>query len=79
MPMLVYLPLLWVTDRHAQIVLASVGLVVDISRVDPIAYNVMGRFGHWRRQDGSDGERAGLLSMPRLKEGIRIPGTRYVF
>ena len=81
--MLVYIPLLWVTDRHTQIVLACVGIVLDLSRVDFIVINLYGRLGSWRTSEGNEGmresagqgaERVGLLSMPKLKEDLRLPG-----
>lgn len=71
-PMCVYTPLLWVEDRNTQIILASLGILVDLARVDLIAYNIMGRFSRWT--ENRDGEARGLLSMPKLKEGIRVPG-----
>lgn len=86
-PLLVYLPLVWVADRRTQVILASAGILVDLSRVDYIAINLLGRFGRWREQGTSRGgsesgsrsdadrERMGLLSMPKLKEDIRLPGT----
>lgn len=70
-PMLVYTPLLLITQRRAQITLAALGIIVDLARVDLVAYNLMGRFARW----SATPERRGLLAMPRLKEGIRIPGT----
>jgi hypothetical protein len=86
--MLVYAPLLWVTDRHTQIALACAGIVLDLSRVDYIVINLYGRFGRWRRRERTttglgegegQGERQGLLSMPRLKDDLRLPGTSVIY
>jgi hypothetical protein len=75
-----------VTDRTAQIVLASLGIVVDILRIDVIAYNLMGRW-HLRRkvkqwarsrtQDTQDTDRPGNYkwhNMPDMPDGLRLPG-----
>ncbi|RSH92466.1 hypothetical protein EHS25_008882 [Saitozyma podzolica] len=83
LPMFVYLPLIWVTNRTAQIVIASLGIAVDIMRLDLIAYNLMGRW-HLRRQAkewaksqpvGPAEHRPGVKwhNMPSMPEGFRIP------
>jgi hypothetical protein len=81
-------PLIWVTNRTAQIVIASLGIAVDIMRLDLIAYNLMGRW-HLRRQAkewaksqpvGPAEHRPGVKwhNMPSMPEGFRIPGERDV-
>jgi hypothetical protein len=70
-PMFVYAPLLVITNHRAQITLAALGIVVDLARLDLVAYNLMGRFRRW----SASPERRGLLAMPRLKDDIRIPGA----
>ncbi|GFZ51669.1 hypothetical protein JCM24511_09437, partial [Saitozyma sp. JCM 24511] len=83
LPMFVYLPLIWVTSRTAQIIIASLGIAVDIMRLDLIAYNLMGRW-HLRRQVkewaksqpvGPGEQRPGVKwhNMPSMPEGFRIP------
>jgi len=68
-PMFLYLPLLWTKHRHMHIILATLGLVFDVVRVDLLVWNIVGR---WQaRRDGNVKVR--WWSMPKLKPGIRIP------
>jgi hypothetical protein len=79
----------WVTNRHAQIVLASVGIVVDLIRFDALFFYFGGRYLEWKqaradRQRVARGEisadqaatySASPLRMVDLPQGLRLPGA----
>jgi hypothetical protein len=71
--MFLYMPLLWVKHRRTHIVLASLGLVADVMRVDLLAWNLIGRWQAWKGRK----VKISWWRMPVLKEGVRIPGQPF--
>ncbi|KAL1408821.1 hypothetical protein Q8F55_005635 [Vanrija albida] len=78
LPMLVYLPLIWVTSRPAQIALATVAIIVDLVRLDSVALIIWGRLNQYRRfrreraagadpQRGAAGGSIGRVDLPSMK------------
>ncbi|ORX35876.1 bacterial low temperature requirement A protein-domain-containing protein [Kockovaella imperatae] len=82
-PMLVYFPLLFVTSRKAQIILAILGIVVDVIRLDLIFFAIRGHVHQWKlrkeyhRTDAADRgpapEQFKLHRIPSLPDHFRIP------
>ncbi|ODO03664.1 hypothetical protein L198_02515, partial [Cryptococcus wingfieldii CBS 7118] len=78
-PMFVLLPLIWVTSRPAQIVLATLLIIIDIMRIDLIFLLIRGRIHAYRqrRQEGIKGLQAwgfkGWHRMPDVKGGGAVP------
>ncbi|ORY30203.1 bacterial low temperature requirement A protein-domain-containing protein [Naematelia encephala] len=73
LPMFLYLPLIWVTSRHAQIILASLGIAVDLIRVDLFVHYIRGRILQWRHGDhDTQAKKIALHKMPDLPN-MRIP------
>jgi len=78
-----------VTNRHTQIILASVGIVVDLIRFDVVFYYIGGRIMEWRKYKADQrrlaaGEinesdaahwSANPLRLVNFPEGFRLPGT----
>ncbi|RSH88423.1 uncharacterized protein EHS24_000968 [Apiotrichum porosum] len=86
LPMFVYLPLIWVTSRRAQIIIATVGICVDLCRIDAVFMYIGGRYLRWRtRREEERRIQAGemrpedrsnptsMLAMVQFKDGFRIP------
>ncbi|ODO11235.1 hypothetical protein I350_00010 [Cryptococcus amylolentus CBS 6273] len=77
--MFVLLPLIWVTSRPAQIVLATLLINIDIMRIDLIFLLVRGRIHEYRqrRQEGIKGLQAwgfkGWHRMPDVNGGGAVP------
>ncbi|WOO82402.1 uncharacterized protein LOC62_04G005891 [Vanrija pseudolonga] len=70
-PMLFYLPLIWVTNRPAQIALATIAICVDLIRLDSVALIAWGRLNQTRkfRRDqvaGLNPERGRGLTLGRI-------------
>ncbi|GMK53530.1 hypothetical protein CspeluHIS016_0101160 [Cutaneotrichosporon spelunceum] len=85
-PMLAYLPLIWVRSRRAQVGCAIAGILLDLMRVDMILYNVYGRYMMVKRRrevrrqieagelDPADAPDMSLsiLRMVKLPDNLRI-------
>ncbi|KIR24869.1 hypothetical protein I307_05834 [Cryptococcus deuterogattii 99/473] len=75
-PMFFLLPLIWVTSRTAQIVLATLLIVVDVCRIDLLELAIRGRIYEFqqRRAEGKKGlDMKGWHRMPDLPQGYKIP------
>ncbi|BEJ13712.1 hypothetical protein CspHIS471_0308860 [Cutaneotrichosporon sp. HIS471] len=86
-PMLAYLPLIWVRTRRAQVGCAVAGIVLDLMRVDMILYTIYGRYLLAKRRrevkrqiasgelDASNAPdtRLPLMKMVTLPDHMRIP------
>ena len=66
-----------------QIVLAALGMAVDMCRVDMIYYNIYGRLHSRKTKQGNDvqtntaetGPASGWFKMAVLPKGFRVPGA----
>ncbi|KAK4688918.1 hypothetical protein P7C73_g1188, partial [Tremellales sp. Uapishka_1] len=80
-PMLVYLPLIWVTSRRAQIIIASIAVVVDLLRIDHVFYKLATHWKYhrqlrdWKRRgeefEGSKPNKPGWFSIGHI--GVTTP------
>lgn len=69
-------PLIWVTSRTAQIVLATLLIVIDVCRIDLLELAIRGRIYEFqqRRAEGKKGlGMKGWHRMPDLPQGYKIP------
>ncbi|OXG80481.1 hypothetical protein C345_05169 [Cryptococcus neoformans A2-102-5] len=77
-PMFFLFPLIWVTSRTAQIVLATLLIVVDVCRIDLLVLAIRGRIYEFqqRRAQGKKGLGVkGWDRMPDLPQTYKIPVT----
>lgn len=68
-------PLIWVTDTHTQIILASLGIVVDCLRIDYVTYTVYGRLLLWKRTRQSKREDAAAAAA--VAAGTEVPTRKW--
>ncbi|WVQ80108.1 hypothetical protein IAT38_002209 [Cryptococcus sp. DSM 104549] len=75
-PMFLFLPLIWVTSRPAQITLAALLIVLDVCRIDLGLLFLRGKWSEYRRRraEGQRGLGGNLHQMP-VMPGLRIPAT----
>lgn len=77
-PMFFLLPLIWVTSRPAQIVLATLLIVVDVCRIDLLVLAIRGQIYEFqqRRAQGKKGLGVkGWHRMPDLPQAYKVPVT----
>lgn len=78
-PMFVYLPLLFVTSRRAQICIAIAGMVVDLIRFDVLMYYLGSRYLHWKKRRAGGESSHSVFRIADLPAWVKLPGGSGVY